>query len=131
MLRQVVVCITLVLLVSASAQGSIDQWQGFSIGTGEAIHLAQGEQTAHWSQNLTIDMTQEGDGGSGLMLASAYALGSTRQIGIGGGLTGLLGVSRVRAASTLGAGTLLMPSAGGANALLARARLNSLLLQAN
>ena len=56
------------------------------------------------------------------------ALAVSHQIRTGGGLTALLGVSRVGATSMLGGSSLLMPSA---TTLLARARLNSLLLQAN
>lgn len=129
MLKQVVVCITLVLLVGASAQGSILQGQNVSIGTGNAIHLAQEQHNAQGTQNLSIDLTQENEGGSGLMLAKAYTFGFTGQIG-GLGVSGLLGVSQIGLIPNLSAGSLLIPSAGGAQALLARARLNSLLLMA-
>lgn len=130
MLKHVVVCFTLVLLVGASAQGSILQGQNVAIGTGNAIQLVQqAQQNAQGTQNVFIDLTQESEGGSGLMLARAYTFGFTGQIG-GLGVSSLLGVSQIGLIRNLSAGSLLIPSAGGAQALLMRARLNSLLLMA-
>jgi hypothetical protein len=130
MLRQVVVCITLALLVSASAQGSIDQGQGFSIGAANMVNLVQEGQSAQWNQNLVIDLTQSSDGGSGLMLARVNSVGFSGVIGGGLGLSSLLGVSQAGMIPALGASSLLIPSVGSANTLIAQARLNSLLLMA-
>ena len=128
MLRQAVIGITLALLVSVSAQGSIDQGQGLSIGTANTIDLIRGSQNAQWSQNLTVQLIQGDDTGSGLVLAKAYSFGFTGAVGGTLGLSSLLGVGQVGMIPTLGAGSLLIPSAGSASGLLAQARLNSLLL---
>ena len=130
MFKQVVVYISVALLFSSSALGAITQGQTLAIGSGNAIHLAQGQQSGHWSQDLAIDLTQEGEGGSGFMLAKAYTFGSTHQVGSVWGVAGALGVNRIGALSMLGTGSLLAPAVGSTNAMLARARLNSLLLQA-
>jgi hypothetical protein len=123
-----------VLLIGSSALGGVlQQGQITSIGTGNTVHLAQGQQNAQWTQDLVIDLTQGNEGGSGLMLAKVTTFGFSHEFG-GLGASSLLAATATAIGVTpnLAATSLLLPAVGGsANAVLARARLNSLLLTAN
>ncbi len=132
MFKEVGVSILVALLISSSVLGGVlQQNQITSIGTGNAVHLAQGQQNSQWAQDLVIDLTQSSNGESGLMLANVYAFGSSHQFG-GWGVSGLLAATAVGVTPGLRTSSLLLPVAGGSvNAVLARARLNSLLLTAN
>jgi hypothetical protein len=132
MFKEVGVSILAVLLIGSSALGSVlQQGQITSIGTSNTVHLAQGQQNSQWAQDLVIDLTQSGDGESGLMLASVYTFGSSHPFG-GWGVSGLLAATAVGVTPGLRTSSLLLPAVGGSvNAVLARARLNSLLLTAN
>ena len=130
MFRTIAVSAVLALVVSSGASGSIIQAQDFAIGTANAIHLLQGQQNTTSAQDLLIDITQDTSGG-GLAVVSAHVFGVTGEIGGTWGGSGLLAASRLGGMSPiLGAGTLLVPHAMNANMLLARARLNSLLVRA-
>jgi len=131
MLKYGVVCVSIALLISCSALGAINQGQTVAIGTGNTVHLLQSDQNSHWSQNLTVNLTQEGEGGTGLISTTAFVSSPGSSIGSALGAASLLGATHLHSTTMLGAGSLLMPSATSANALLARARLNSLLLRAN
>ena len=129
MFKQVLTGLAIALLVSSSAFGVLIQGQGTSIGTSNTMQLIGAEQEGSWNQNLVVDLTQEGSG-SGTMLVRTYITNRSSNIG---GLnlgTGLLGGSHIGLGSALGTNTLLLPSmaATSADALLARARLNSLML---
>jgi len=132
MFKDVGVSLLIALLVGSSAAGGLLQLdQATSIGTGNALHLAQGQQNSQWSQDLVVDLTQSGDGESGLMLARVTSFGSSDQLG-GWGTTGLLAGTAAGATPGLRTSSLLLPAVGAqTNAFLARARLNSLLLAAN
>lgn len=129
MLKHVVVGLTVALLVSSSAFGTLIQGQTMAIGTSNTMQLIGADASGSWNQNLVVDLTQEGEG-SGLMLARTYMTGSSYHIGGLTSLTGLLGGSHIGLGSALGTSSLLLPSmtVTSADALLARARLNSLLL---
>jgi hypothetical protein len=132
MFKEVGVSILAVLLIGSSALGGVlQQDQIASIGTSNTVHLAQGQQNSLWAQDLVIDLTQSGDGESGLMVANVYAFGSSHEFG-GWGVSGLLAATAVGVTPGLRTSGLLLPTVGGSvNAVLARARLNSLLLTAN
>ncbi len=126
MVKYVVICLIVALGVSSSALGSLIQGQTFSIGSSGAMQLLQGDQSGSYSQNLSIDLTQEGEGGTGFAVAQTFL--SSRFSNIGMSTSGLLGTNHVGLGSALGGSSLLLPSTMSADALLARARLNSLLL---
>ena len=136
MLKRVVVSVVVALLVSSSAFASISQVQGFSIGNTNLIQLTQGQQNGQSVQDLIVELNQEGTG-TGLTVASAYLFSFGGQVGtgqVGTGLvgTGLLGARQIVAPPVLGVSGVGLPlvAGAGANALLMRARLNSLLLSA-
>ena len=136
MLKRVVVSVVVALLVSSSGLASISQAQGFSIGNTNLIQLTQGQQNGQSVQDLIVELNQEGTG-TGLTVASAYLFSFGGQVGtgqVGTGLvgTGLLGARQIVAPPVLGVSGVGLPlvAGAGANALLMRARLNSLLLSA-
>ena len=129
MFKSITVSVVVALVVGSSAWGGIIQGQDLAVGTANAIHLLQGQQDAHSAQNLLIDISQDTSGG-GLAVVSAHVFGVTGEIGGTWGASGLLAVSRLGASPLLGVGGALIPGAGSVNMALARARLNSLLIQA-
>jgi hypothetical protein len=129
MFKTTVVSVVLTLAVSSSALGGIIQGQDFAIGTANAIHLLQDQQGATSAQNLLVDITQDTSGG-GVAVVSAHVFGVTGEVGGTWGASGLLTASRLGVSPVVGAGSLLLPGTTNVNALLARARLNSLLLGA-
>jgi hypothetical protein len=129
MFKSIMIAMVLALAVSSSAWGGIIQGQDFAIGTANAIHLLQGQQNSTSAQDLLIDISQDTSGG-GLAVVSAHVLGVTGEIGGAWGASGLLAASRLGANPLLGVGGALIPGAGSVNMALARARLNSLLIQA-
>jgi len=132
MFKAVGVSLMAVLLIGSSGLGGVlQQGQITSIGTGNTVHLAQGQQNAQWTQDLVIDLTQGNEGGSGLMLAKVTTFGFSHDLG-GLGASSLLAATAIGVTPNFAATSLLLPAVGGsANAVLARARLNSLLLTAN
>jgi hypothetical protein len=129
MCKLIAVSVALALLASSNALGVIIQGQDFAIGTTNGIHLNQGQQGANSAQDLLIDINQSTDGG-GLSIISARVIGVTGQIGGAWGASSLLGTSQLGLNPVLGNGVSLVPGAASTSMLLARARLNSLLLQA-
>jgi len=129
MLKTAAVSVVLALAVSTSALGGIIQGQDFAIGTANVINLLQGQQSATSAQNLLIDITQDTSGG-GVAVVSAHVFGVTGEVGGAWGASGLLAASRLGVSPVLGAGSLLIPGTTNVNALLARARINSLLVRA-
>lgn len=129
MSKRVVVSVVVALLVSSSAFASIAQVQGFSIGNTNLVNLTQGQQNGQSTQDLIIELNQSGTG-LGLTVASAHLFSFGGQVGTGLGTTGLLGAYPVGVTAGFGVSGVLMPSMASANALLMRARLNSLLLAA-
>jgi hypothetical protein len=129
MFKTTVVSVVLTLAVGSSALGGIIQGQDFAIGTANAIHLLQDQQGASSAQNLLVDITQDTSGG-GVAVVSAHVFGVTGEVGGVWGASGLLAASRLGVSPVLGAGSLLVPGTTNVNALLARARLNSLLVGA-
>jgi hypothetical protein len=129
MFKSIMVSMVVALAVSSSAWGGIVQGQDFAIGTANAIELLQGQQNSTSTQDLLIDISQDTSGG-GLAIASAHVVGITSEIGGALGASGLLATSRLGTSPLLGVGGALIPGAGSVNMALARARLNSLLIQA-
>lgn len=129
MFKAIAVSMVVTLAIGSSAWGGIIQGQDFAIGTANAIQLLQGQQSSNSAQDLLINISQDTSEG-GLAIVSAHVFGVTGEIGGTWGVSGLLAVSRLTTNPLLGAGGLLIPGAGSVNAALARARLNSLLIQA-
>ncbi|HNY78307.1 MAG: hypothetical protein RBS72_04010 [Sedimentisphaerales bacterium] len=96
----------LVLLAGSGAFGITIQNQVFNVGSANTIDLTQGIQSASSAQNLTIDLSQVGNG-SGLSMANVSLHSVSGQMGALFGTPSLLGTSGLLGTpSLLGSGLI-------------------------
>jgi hypothetical protein len=131
MVTKLIVCsLALVLLAGSSAFGITIQNQVFDIGSVNSVDLTQGIQNAHSVQNLTINLSQIGNG-LGLTTANVSLLGVTSHMGGLFGASSLLGASSLGVHSMLGTTGLLLSPVGSLQMAQTRALLLGQLLAVN
>jgi hypothetical protein len=98
----------LVLLAGSGAFGVTIQNQVFNVGSANTIDLTEGIQSASSAQNLTIDLSQVGNG-SGLTMANVSLMSVSGQMGGLFGTPSLLGTGLIGLNPIAGTAGLTMP----------------------
>lgn len=105
MFKLALCAMALLLLTGSAAFGSIFQGQSWGVGVDNAIHLQHSQQSGSSSQDVLINLSQNTNGGTGLVAAQASVFSTSHQIG-----GGLFGISSLAAhAQLIGIGGTHLP----------------------